>query len=80
MQWHDIAENVHFFLGTHLNHSPKRLIILRSLQHGDNLLKQGKKGLFYKIFEWLSYGKEGYLCKNKPIILDKTNITYFDLS
>ena len=56
MQWHDTAENVLFFLGTHLNHSPRRLIILRSLQYGDNLLKQGKKCLFYKVFEWLSYG------------------------
>ena len=79
MQWHDTVENVHF-LGTHLNHSPRRLIIPPSLQHGDNSLKQGKKGLFYKVFEWLSYGREGHLCKNKLITLEKIDTTYFDSS
>ena len=79
MQWHDTVENVHF-LGTHLNQSPRRLIIPCSLQHGDNSLKQGKKGLFYKVFKWLSYGREGYLGKYKLIILDQTNISYFHSS
>ena len=68
------------FLGTLLNHSPRRLIILRSLQNGDNSLNQGKKDLFYKVYEWLLYGREGHLCKNKLIILDKTDTIYFDSS
>ena len=75
-----IMLTVFIISGTHLNHSPRRSIVLRSGQYDDNSIKLSKMGLFYEVFEWLSYDREGHLCKNKLIILDKIDTTYFDSS
>ena len=65
---------------THLNQKPKRLGVFRPRQNGDNSIKQGKMGAFYKLFECLLFDREGHLCKNKLIILDKIDTTNFDSS